>query len=97
MEEGDVLLDFQNYPMDGASSLAHPQLWFGPAEKGIFKLLIEFDTSGGPLKVIVGNGPPHEDAPRAVADVLRSVADAVEAMDESDEYWVAVNALASSQ
>lgn len=87
--------DFRNYPADGTEGELR-EIIFGSGSD-TFSLLIEVDPSGGPLQMTVGNGPPHEDAPRALAEVLRDMAELVESMEDNEEYWNALDALGNTE
>jgi hypothetical protein len=92
MTNPETDLDFSNYPADGVEGELRENLVFGSGSS-TFALLVEYDPPDGPLRITVGNGPPHEDAPLALADVLRDVADLVEGLYERDEYWEALDKL----
>lgn len=92
MPDDKVVLQFENYPVDGAETSVRELVAFGPASDD-FAILIELDPSGGPLRITVGNGPTHEDAPRLLGETLHDIADAVADLANNEEYWVALAAL----
>lgn len=92
MPDDEVALDFQNYPVDGDETAIREQVGFGPASED-FAVLVELNPTGGPLRITVGNGPPHEDAPRLIGQALHDIADAIEDLENTQAYWDALTEL----
>lgn len=85
-------LDFHNYPGGSTDGIVRDGLVFGSGSTD-FAMLIEFSPDSDGLRVTVGNGPPHPDAPVALAEMLRSIAEIIEDLGDRDEYWEAINEL----
>jgi hypothetical protein len=86
----EAVLDFTSYPLDGEKSVLRSVV-FGPLSDE-FATLIELNPETGLLRVTIGNGPQNADIPNTIPEVLREVADLVEDLKNSDEFWAGVAA-----
>ena len=93
--DDDVAMVYENYPVDGVEAIIKT-VNVGPIGED-FVILIEFNPLEGPLRVTVGNGPTHEEAPTIVAKTLRDVADAIEDLQDMPEYWTKVREISTEE
>lgn len=78
------------YPVDGNESEVVSTI-FGPLSEE-FALLITINPATGDLGVVVGNSTPADEVPVSVPYVLRGVADAIEGLATSPDFWMSVGA-----
>lgn len=83
-----VGLDFANYPA-GTTTGFTEEVPFGAATTH-FTMLVEVDPSADLLRVVVGNGPPHDTAPEELSAMLYDLAEVVANLRENTDYTTAV-------
>ena len=74
--EEEVNLTLRNYPASGVEG-AVADVTFGPASED-FRVLITMAGASGDIDVVVGNGPPTEQLPDILPNILRELADIIE-------------------